>query len=530
MNQKSLINNERIFEDTVCLVKELGNTEISGMNLREYLLFRGVSLWDVAAPFLACSVFPLILGQPEERLSLRKRAYDLMYKTGKSYLKYFRDNLNNFLHKRGIFLEGLGKSKAGSISILSLAFEPRHYQEIFAPLLQQQEGKEHFELVVIGSRYRAQQEKFKKQGLIFVEDFFHHVLAKENKQDVRIMAQKLKQARSILAGKLQDFYPYRRSLFMRELNSFFIWEFRSLIRQIIAAEKIISKVKPDIIVSGDDCDPRARVYFLMGKAKGIPSLLIQQGLTAANAVEWLFLSVDKAAVFGNYTKRLLVRLGVEEKKLIVTGQPRFDHLVRNDQKDAKERVVKAIRIPFGRKIILFTSQPNAPAAFFSETVRRKAIETIYRLAAELKDAVLVVKPHPDERSKFHHQLGKKLKQYNVFITQKRANTQDLIKACDILITFHSTTALEAILAGKPVIIVNFFGNDKLFYVESGAAIEACSQKEAQEKIKAVLCDENTQQELRVGRESFVNECIFNADGKATQRLINLMQEMAVTSK
>jgi len=268
----------------------------------------------------------------------------------------------------------------------------------------------------------------------------------------------------------------------------------------------------------------------MAKAKNIPTLLVQQGVAAANAVEWLFLSVDKAAIFGNYTKQLLEKLGVEAKKLVITGQPRFDHLVQNSYVDTKEKLTRDLGIPIGQRIVLFTSQPNAPAAFFSEAVRRKAIETIYRLAAELKDAVLVVKPHPDEKPEFHQHLERELKLSNVFITPKRSNTQELIKACDILITFHSTTALEAILASKPVIIANFFGNDKIFYVESQAAVEACSEKEVLEKIEAALHDSKTKERLKAGRERFVTEHIYNADGGAGQRLINLMREMAVVSK
>jgi len=523
VEQKPVCVNDNIFSDSAELVKRLSEINIEGTPISEYLKFKEISLWELVVPFLAVCSFPSAFSHAHQQYNILNSFKHIFHKKLKPYLKNIRDFTRNFsIKKRNLNKFFLNADKEKKKRALFLVFEPRHYKEIYTPLKEILSEKD-IEIKTIGSKYRAAQEKFVREDLLFVEDFYSSDISEQIKKNKKEISTRLKKAKKVLWAKIRDIYPDIWSYFEDELNNFFIWEFSSLIKQIAVADEVINRINPNIIVGGDDCDPRARIYFLIGRNKEIPKLLIQQGFASDKSVEWLFLSVDKAAIFGNYIKRCLEKIGVDSKKLVITGQPRFDNLVKTATE--RENICSKYSINSKNKIILFTSQPNHPGAFSGESERRKAIETVYNLINGVKDAVLIVKPHPDEKIQYHQSLNLSLHSGKIVLSDKCADIHELIKACDLLITFHSTTALEAMIANKPVLIINLYGNSMTQYVESGAALQAFSENDAISKINNIFNNKDLRRELENKRKYFITEHAYNLDGKASERVINLMLNM-----
>ncbi|MDD5687497.1 MAG: CDP-glycerol glycerophosphotransferase family protein [Elusimicrobia bacterium] len=509
---------DKYFNDSAELIKSLNEIKIEGITITEYLKFKEVSLWELMVPFLACCSFPSAFSQANQEFNIINSCKHLFHKKIKPYLKCIRDFVRDINDKKNMVeYENMDKKK----NALFLVFEPRHYKEIYSPL-KEILVKRDIGIRTICSKYRAAQEKFAKEDTLFIEDFYNMDMANQVKKNNKEISVKLKKVKTILVSKIKNTYPGIWNYFRDELDSIFIWEFSSLIKQITIAHEVIDKIKPDIIAGGDDCDPRARIYFLIGRNRKTPTLLIQQGYASDNAFEWLFLSVDKAAIFGNYTKQCLEKIGVKKEKLVISGQPRFDSLVKITNE--REIVCNKYNIQSKNKIILFTSQPNHPGAFSSETVRRNAIETVYSLIDNITDAVLIVKPHPDEKMQYHRSLKLKNNTGKIILVDRRDNLYELIKACDLLITFFSTTAIEAMISNKPVLIVNLF-NRWTPYVESGAALQACSGNEAVSVINDIFSNNGIRQELENKRKKFVVEHAYNLDGNASGRVVDLMFEM-----
>src|SRR5262249_30373494 len=67
------------------------------------------------------------------------------------------------------------------------------------------------------------------------------------------------------------------------------------------AAHVIAAHRPRIIISADVNDPRTRIFCLMARAAGVPSIDVQFGMFAPETVEWRFLAADILAASGEGT-------------------------------------------------------------------------------------------------------------------------------------------------------------------------------------------------------------------------------------
>ena len=80
---------------------------------------------------------------------------------------------------------------------------------------------------------------------------------------------------------------------------------------------------------------------------------------------------------------------------------------------------------------------------------------------------------------------------------------------------------------KPVIVIDFSGKPiQVPYVESGAAIGIYEEDALVSAIEDILYNEEACQRLAKVREKFVSEGNYKPDGQASQRLADLITQMA----
>ena len=72
--------------------------------------------------------------------------------------------------------------------------------------------------------------------------------------------------------------------------------------------------------------------------------------------------------------------------------------------------------------------------------------------------------------------------------------------------------------------------DPIPFAESGAAIGVYSEKDLKQAIKNGFYDDSTKEGFVMTEEKFVYEQTYLSDGKATERIVNLTEEMAATSR
>jgi hypothetical protein len=221
---------------------------------------------------------------------------------------------------------------------------------------------------------------------------------------------------------------------------------------------------------------------------------------------------DYFAAYGNYSKEVVSKLGsFPAERVWVTGAPRLDYLVLNPRDRWEMR--RSLGFPADKQIVLIATQ--TPPWFL------QAVQAVFAAAKERTDCIVCVKAHFGDRRrlKTYRDAAEQLGLTAVMFFEDRF--EDLLAACDVLVSASSTTVLEACLLGKPTICVNFSDEpDRYPYVADGASLPARSCEEMRTSLDVILskrCD----QELVERRRAFLGRHAGpTADGRGTSRLVD----------
>ena len=139
-----------------------------------------------------------------------------------------------------------------------------------------------------------------------------------------------------------------------------------------------------------------------------------------------------------------------------------------------------------KRIILFTTDNIS----FSETERM--LQGIIIAILKMKDTQLVVKIHPSEEIGAYLALAEEYRDPRIRVV-KDIDLYALISNCQLLITKYSTTALEAMIVDKPVVVINLSGQPTpVPYAEEGAALGVYRYEDIEQAILKALYEEETQ--------------------------------------
>lgn len=322
-----------------------------------------------------------------------------------------------------------------------------------------------------------------------------------------------------------------RNHIMLELEFYFLVVLPHVVKYKDLATQMIKKEEPDLILLANEYSWRERSLVIAAKLLNIPVIAIQHGVIHEFHRGYMYRKKeitlgcplpDITAVYGSYYYDLLTGISSYPKdRVIITGQPRYDHLFEAEQKYSRNEVIGKYKINPNSKIILWTTQCHGLT--MKENVAN--FETVFNCMENIKENItLIIKQHPGETNKYTKMIYRILKKYkiNVVITAKDADTYELIYACDVLMTKSSTTALEAILLDKPVIVLNLSGEqDVNNFVQEGVAKGVYNQKSLEPTIVNLLSNDD----LKIYRQKFISQYLFKNDGMATSRVIQAINRI-----
>lgn len=226
---------------------------------------------------------------------------------------------------------------------------------------------------------------------------------------------------------------------------------------------------------------------------------------------------------GQYCKETLVRYCDYEPSMIrVVGAPRFDQEIAFAQEmteEKKERLRRKLGVPTDKRIITYaTGQAHSERA------------TLPPLIQELKkrdDWFLILKIHPSARKEEF------IERYDLPVERiaimQHADVREILGASDILVAISSTMALEAMLFGLPVLLLEVLLHCPIPYAAYGAATSVTYEDEIGPSLRGLI-DERRGDPLRKGRESFLAEYLFKIDGKSSERAAELVHRMVTADR
>ncbi len=332
----------------------------------------------------------------------------------------------------------------------------------------------------------------------------------------------------------RDLYPVVHD----KLESIFLYVLPQTVKIHEISKKMLVKEKASLLLLQNEYGWRERSCIIAAKELVIQVLAIQHGIIIPGHKGYMYrrdevspqLSVsspycplpDYTAVFGESYRDLLVKQsGYPSETVVVTGPPRYDHLINAGKIYNKVDFSKKYNVVEGQKLVLWTTQSHS----LSDEENMENIEAILGVADALSGVTIIIKQHPAEGSRYTKILQDAASRHygKVIIMPKDSDTFEQLYACDLLITKNSTTAVEAVALGKPVIVLNL-GNtpDAVDYVTEGVAIGVYYQENLIKTITSLLADDSI---LEAKRFEYINRNIYWNDGRASERIAELVKRI-----
>ena len=287
-------------------------------------------------------------------------------------------------------------------------------------------------------------------------------------------------------------------------------------------ENMLRVQQPNVIMSNDDCIYTRPLGYNRAKVIVLQSsrMVKYQEQCRSIIFQDAKLKPDYFLASGKFFGKVKEDNGAAEK-VFVTGLPRYD--VLHDAKDlySKSKFLNRFGLQHGQKIVLWCTQCHV----FSDEENRINLEAMLGALKRLKSVTLIIKQHPAEDQKYTELIKRYIDDCSVsaMILPKDSDIYELLYVCDLMVTRHSTTTMEAIALNKPVIILNLSGNpDPVEYVEEGVAIGVYVTEDLKSGIERLLENDS---ELEANRERYIERYLYKIDGKATERVMDLLKDI-----
>ncbi|OGP69403.1 MAG: hypothetical protein A2169_06905 [Deltaproteobacteria bacterium RBG_13_47_9] len=518
----------RMLQYSAELVKAWGQAQLpSGKTLAETLSLQGFPLWEAIAVDLARLHVPKALTMDRQPSWFAQEV--------RPYLSWAKHSALNLLRRQ----QGSRGSPDWPVEpvFLFLGFSAYFYRDVLQPVVTRLTRSKDIATVSLHSELRLHRTMPPTQGDRFQSIWQHW----DHKVEARLRA--LRHALRATVAELHAIEALPQIIrdhgepIWPKMQEIFDWFFRvylpRLLPQVVIARHILERYQPALVISPDVADPRTRLYCLLARQVGIPSLEIQFGAFGEDSIEWQFFVADRLAVWGDQAYEVMLAHGVPAGRITITGSPRHDCLINITDTDVT-RIRARIGIPEGSVMVLFSSvYEEGGSEAFSNPENPNLISLMKRAVFQAADQAaglcLVVKPHPLENARKTRQLAGKMR--NIQFTDPRADNRELTKACDVFVAVTgSTTVTDALIANKLTIIPVFPGwiwSDQ--FVKSGAILVPRSAEEVAHCLQMVVEKDyraRIQTELEPARQRFLRQWVGQADGQASARIEALARRMA----
>jgi hypothetical protein len=215
----------------------------------------------------------------------------------------------------------------------------------------------------------------------------------------------------------------------------------------------------------------------------------------------------------------LVMDGVDPKKIILVGNPKFDVIASHGTAQDREHVRRLLGANPGDLLFSVTSYMLAPGT--AQWVRA----LVRQLKSFPSGFKLIIRPHPDESPVEYERILKEEEFANATISTD-VPLYSLLNASDIVFTGMSTVGSEAVLFDKPLICLNLSENPySVRYDEDGVALLVKSEKDILPTIETVLHNEKVRHELGEARKRFRESLAYKLDGHAAKRFVEAIRSL-----
>ncbi|MBM3261438.1 hypothetical protein FJY93_03395 [Candidatus Kaiserbacteria bacterium] len=297
------------------------------------------------------------------------------------------------------------------------------------------------------------------------------------------------------------------------------------IEMIDGVNAMYDRIRPDVIsvrasISG-------QIHFLImchvAKQRGIPSIELQHGIfhigrgsaTVRPAAEYI-------ATYGREASNRLRLVGYTDDKLLNVGSPRFDVYPELRTRIVDREQNELTKVAFAVPAVL-------PFSWSDTYEILKFFEDVADITRSMPYIFPVFKFRPDTPDgQFYKEV---LTKTFDTIPHRIAQTEpfpDVITASDVLVTIYSTTVLEGLISGRPVIYNGMLemhaalGEEFAHYVEAGALTFVKTREELADVLKTLAANPSLRSDMVRNADMFMKEN-YAFDAHASARLADTIR-------
>lgn len=315
----------------------------------------------------------------------------------------------------------------------------------------------------------------------------------------------------------KEFFYYLYKLFSGSETPSTKAQLIGMVRLIKCLEKIILIENPGVFIIHDYHDWFEKVIILYCELRGIPTLMIQHGVSPGTPAD-RYVPVTKMALFGEKIKKQLLKRGYNKSQLEVVGSGQWDYL--KDFKTDIKKVYLDLGIPDDKKIVVFATEVIDRHAMI------KTYCEVFNAVSQFSDIFLVFKLHPSDSGLYIDEAARRSKFQHGFLVTKY-DLHKLIYSSSLIINFQSTVTIESMLLNKPVIAINFSGRDaRSPYKNQDPIINITKENRLTSQIRRVLSSPSFKKYYDRHWLNFIKQHCYKSDGNSSIRLSNLVNNMA----
>jgi hypothetical protein len=293
----------------------------------------------------------------------------------------------------------------------------------------------------------------------------------------------------------------------------------------------LRRVRPAVLCLYAESSGWGRAALAAAAAEGVRTLAVQHGILYPTYYSYRHdpdeedcPRPDRTAVFGEAARRFLVeRGGYRPETLVLTGSPKFDELVERAAGWDRPALRARLGVREGESLIVVASRFHP----IRETHRAigPALPALLRAVEGMEGVRCVIKPHPAEPGEPYRRAAAEAGAARVVVLSPSADLLEILHAADALVTVESLSAAEALVLGRPVVVLEMPTHLRDL-VAAGVAVGVAAGADPAPAIRSVLFDAAARAGLAERRRDFVSGLAMGADGGATERILGLVREMA----
>lgn len=309
----------------------------------------------------------------------------------------------------------------------------------------------------------------------------------------------------------KDYYPM-----IKDQIEFFFKIMPIFIADIlIATKEIINQDKPKCILVVSEADFYSKGIIQNAKCTKTVALQFGEIVDSLSDINPSISSLPSLkCVNGLISQKNLIHTHHYPKEIIrVTGEPRYDSIKESINKD---QIYNDLGLDKNKKTVIFFDQGPGIAEIAEDiAVVLKNKSSSYNI---------IIKLHPIERNTTLP-IYQRVSDGKIKIT--RYDTRKLIQTADLVLACTSTVILEAIIAGKPIVMINLnhIFPKYLNLGKEGSVLEAFSAKDLDKSIEKGLHQKKTLQNLSEGRRTTLKMHYGVSPGSSSRAIYKEIQRI-----